>query len=195
MQRTAHLERKTKETEIIVDLNIDGAGVHDISTGIGFFDHMLALFAVHGFFDLTVKASGDIHVDYHHTVEDVGLVLGEAIKEALGEKKGIVRYGYAATPMDDALCTVAADISGRPYLVYLLPAAVVSSSGFNAHLAKEFFRAIAMTAGMNLHIEVRYGENDHHVTEAIFKSFARALDSAVAIDPRISGVHSSKGKL
>ncbi len=195
MQRTAHLERKTKETEIIVDFNIDGVGIHDISTGIGFFDHMLALFAVHGFFDLTVKASGDIHVDYHHTVEDVGLVLGEAIKEALGEKKGIVRYGYAATPMDDALCTVAADISGRPYLVYLLPADVVSSSGFNAHLAKEFFRAIAMTAGMNLHIDVRYGENDHHVTEAIFKSFARALDSAVAIDSRISGVHSSKGKL
>ncbi len=195
MQRFAQLERKTKETEIIIELNIDGRGDHDISTGIGFFDHMLALFAVHGFFDVKMKASGDTHVDYHHTVEDVGLVMGDAIKSALGDKKGIVRYGQAVTPMDDALCTTAIDISGRPYLVYLLPASIVPASGFNAHIAKEFFRAVSIAAGMNLHIEVRYGENDHHVTEAVFKSFARALDSAVRFDSRISDVHSSKGKL
>lgn len=195
MQRTANLERKTKETEIIVNLNIDGAGEHDISTGIGFFDHMLALFAVHGFFDLTLKAAGDTHVDYHHTVEDVGIVMGGAIKSALGDKKGIVRYGYAVTPMDDAISAAAIDLSGRPFLVYRLPDTIMSDSGFNIHLAKEFFRAISMEAAMNLHLHVEYGENDHHVTESVFKSFARSLDAATRLDPRISDVHSSKGKL
>ncbi len=195
MGRTAQLERKTKETEINVEFAVDGSGKHEISTGIGFFDHMLSLFAVHGFFDLKVKAVGDIHVDYHHTVEDVGIVIGEAIKSGLGDKKGIVRYGHAVTPMDDALCTVAVDISGRPFLVYLLPSSIVPANGFNAHLAREFFRAVSISAGMNLHIEVRYGENDHHITEAVFKSFARALDAAVRFDSRISDVHSSKGKL
>lgn len=195
MQRTATLERKTKETEIAIDMNVDGAGVHDITTGIGFFDHMLALFAVHGFFDLKIKAAGDIHVDYHHTVEDVGIVIGSALKSALGDKKGIVRYGYAVTPMDDSLSTVAVDLSGRPFLVYRLPESIVAGSGFNIYLAKEFFRAISSEAGMNLHIHVEYGENDHHATESVFKSFARAIDGATKHDPRISEVHSSKGRL
>jgi imidazoleglycerol-phosphate dehydratase len=195
MQRTATLERKTKETEISVYLNMDGVGKHDISTGIGFFDHMLELFAVHGFFDLTIKATGDIHVDFHHTVEDVGIVLGDAFKTAIGGKKGIVRYGNAVTPMDDALSTVTVDLSGRPFLAYMIPDTVVDGNGFNIFLAKEFFRAFSMSAAMNLHINVQYGENGHHVIESVFKSFARALDAATKLDPRITDVRSSKGTL
>lgn len=195
MQRTAALERNTKETEVTVSLNIDGVGNHDISTGIGFFDHMLQLFSVHGFFDLKIKAAGDIHVDYHHTVEDVGIVLGDAFRSAIGDKKGIARYGYAATPMDDALSSVIVDLSGRPFLVYRIADTVVAGSGFNIHLAKEFFRAFSMSAAMNLHIIAEYGENDHHVTESVFKSFARSMDAATRFDPRISDVRSSKGKL
>lgn len=195
MQRTATFKRHTKETQIQVDLNIDGTGKNDISTGIGFFDHMLDLLGVHGFFDLNIKAAGDIHIDYHHTVEDVGIVLGEAFKSALGDKKGIVRYGYAVTPMDDALSTVAVDLSGRPFLVYRLPDTIIDGSAFDIHLAKEFFRAFSFSAGMNLHINVEYGENGHHVTESVFKSLGRAVDAATRFDSRISDVHSSKGKL
>ena len=195
MQRTAKLERKTKETDIAIDINLDGAGKCDISTGIGFFDHMLELFSVHGFYDITLRAAGDIHVDFHHTVEDVGIVIGEAFRQALGDKKGIVRYGHAVTPMDEALSRVTVDFSGRPYLVYRLPETIIAESGFNAHLAKEFFRAVSVSGGMNLHINVEYGENDHHVVESIFKSFGRATDAAVRPDPRIEGVLSSKGQL
>ena len=195
MQRTAKLERKTKETDIAIDINLDGAGQCDIATGIGFFDHMLELFAVHGFYDITLRAAGDIHVDFHHTVEDVGIVLGEAFRQALGDKKGIVRYGHAVTPMDETLSWVTVDFSGRPFFVYRLPESIIAESGFNVHLAKEFFRAVSVSAGMNLHINVEYGENDHHVIEAIFKSFGRATDAAVRPDPRIKDVLSSKGTL
>lgn len=195
MQRIANLERNTRETRIALTLNVDGTGRHEIETGIPFFDHMLTLFSVHGFFDLDVRAAGDIEVDYHHTVEDVGIVLGQVILSAIGDKKGIVRYGYAVTPMDEALSTVAIDLSGRPYLVYQVPETVQPAAGFNIHLAREFFRGVANAAGMNLHVHIPYGENDHHVTESVFKSFARALDAATRIDSRIADVHSSKGKL
>src|SRR6056297_3000994 len=192
MPRNAEIERKTKETQILAKLDVDGIGTNEISTGIPFFDHMLDLFAVHGFFDLTLKATGDVEVDYHHTVEDVGIVLGDAIRQSLGERKGIRRYGHAVTPMDDALAEVTIDLSNRPYLAYHLP------EGFQpnfADLATEFFRSIANHAGMNLHVNVRYGHNDHHVTEAIFKSFGRALDQAVSLDERIDQVHSTKGSI
>ena len=190
MSRRAEIERKTKETQILAKLDLDGKGEKEVSTGIAFFDHMLDLFSVHGFFDLTIKATGDIEVDYHHTVEDVGIVLGEAINQALGDRKVIRRYGNAVTPMDDALAQVTIDLSNRPYLAYNLP------PDFRPRFAdqsKEFFRSIANHAGMNLHINVAYGQNDHHVTEAIFKSFGRALDQAVSMDDRITRVHSSKG--
>lgn len=195
MERSAELTRTTRETKIFARLTVDGSGKHDIATGIPFFDHMLTLFAVHGFFDLELRAEGDIEVDFHHTVEDVGIVLGEVLSAALGDKKGIVRYGYAVTPMDDALSAVAVDLSGRPYLIYRLCESIQPATGFNVHLAKEFFRAVANSAKMNLHVNVAYGENDHHVTESIFKSFARALSQATAQDPRISDVRSSKGLL
>ncbi|MGM0452204.1 MAG: imidazoleglycerol-phosphate dehydratase HisB [Thermodesulfobacteriota bacterium] len=195
MARIAELERRTTETQIAAQINLDGSGAHEISTGIGFFDHMLTLFAVHGFFDLQVKAAGDIEVDYHHTVEDVGLVLGSILASAIGDKKGVVRYGYAVTPMDDALSSVAVDFCGRPYLVYELPDTIETAGGFTVFLAREFFRAVANAAGLNLHIHVKYGQNDHHVTESVFKSFGRALDQAIALDQRIAGVASSKGKL
>lgn len=192
MTRNAEVERSTRETRVHVRLGLDGTGEHDIATGIAFFDHMLVSFAVHGFFDLTVRADGDIAVDYHHTVEDAGIVLGSAIRQALGDREGIRRYGHAVTPMDDALARVSIDLSNRPYLAYNLP------EGFTpqfALLAKEFFRSIANNAGMNLHVNVEYGENDHHVTEAVFKSFGRALDEAVALDARISRVQSAKGQI
>ena len=192
MSRRAEIERKTKETQILAQLDLDGTGDREVSTGIAFFDHMLDLFSVHGFFNLTLKATGDIEVDFHHTVEDVGIVLGDAINQALGDRKGIRRYGNAVTPMDDSLAQVTIDLSNRPYLAYNLP------SDFRpefAELAKEFFRSIANHAGMNLHINVAYGQNDHHVTEAIFKSFGRALDQAVSVDDRITRVHSSKGRI
>lgn len=195
MTRSAESERSTRETKITARLDIDGSGSCETDTGIPFFDHMLTLFAVHGLFDLQIRARGDIDVDYHHTVEDSGLVLGELIRRALGEKKGIVRYGHAVIPMDDAISEAAMDLSGRPYLVYDLPATLQPASGFNAHLAREFFRAVANAAGMNLHIQVRYGENDHHATEAVFKSFAKALDQATSMDSRIPGVQSTKGTL
>ncbi len=195
MERTARRERNTNETRITGKLNIDGSGMHDISTGIPLFDHMLTLFCVHGFFDLDLKAKGDVAVDSHHTIEDVGLVLGGLFYDALGDKSGIRRYGFAATPMDEVLCQTAVDFSGRPYLVYMVPETVCASPDFSAHLAKEFFLAFTNSARLNLHINALYGENDHHVIEAVFKSFARAVNEATQVDPRIRGVRSSKGVL
>lgn len=195
MGRTASIERKTKETEIAVRLNLDGRGAARIATGVPFFDHMLTLLAVHGFFDLTVEARGDLEVDFHHTVEDVGLVLGAALDEALGDRRGIRRYGFSVTPMDEALAAVAVDLSKRPYLVYNLPAQAAAPGPFNCALAKEFFRALAFKGAMNLHVNVAYGENEHHIIESIFKGVGRALDSASARDARISDVRSSKGTL
>ena len=195
MNRTADIERETKETHIRVSLKLDGKGQAEISSGIPFFDHMLTLFTVHGFFDLFLAAKGDLDVDFHHTVEDTGLVLGQAVAKALGERKGIRRYGHAVTPMDDALAAVTVDLSNRPFLVYNAPEPAVSETGLSPSLAKEFFRALVNRAGMNLHINVPYGENEHHVIESIFKAFGRALDQASAFDERITGVRSSKGVL
>ncbi len=195
MKRKADLERKTKETQIAAALNLDGSGDYDINTDVGFFDHMLALFAAHGLFDLNLSAQGDIEVDYHHTVEDVGLVIGGLINKALGTRKGIARYGQSAVPMDDALAEVVIDLSNRPYLVFRLPADMPRQNGFDASLAKEFFRAVAQKSGMNLHINIVYGDNWHHMIEAAFKAFARALRQAVAMDSRRKGVPSTKGSL
>ncbi len=195
MQRKADIERKTKETQIQLCLDIDGTGKKEISTGIGFLDHMLTLFSAHGFFDLSISARGDLEVDAHHTVEDIGLVLGEGLSQALGDRKGIVRYGQASVPMDEALATVTVDLSNRPYIVYNLPETSGSKGIFDTGLAKEFFRALANKAGMNLHINVAYGENEHHILEAVFKALARALDQATGFDRRISGVRSTKGSL
>jgi imidazoleglycerol-phosphate dehydratase len=195
MDKVTEVERKTKETAIRVSLKLNGIGQSEISTGIPFFDHMLTLFAVHGFFDLGVKAKGDLEVDFHHTVEDVGLVLGEAFDQALGNRKGIKRYGHATTPMDDALTSVTVDLSKRPFLAYHVPSFTTSGLGFSVSLAKEFFRAFMSRAGINLHINVSYGENEHHIIESMFKAFGRALDQAASIDERIKDVRSSKGTL
>ncbi len=195
MQRTAFAERTTAETDIRVEVNLDGAGDVEVSTGIGFFDHMLSLLGAHGFLDLKVTATGDLEVDYHHTVEDVGIVLGDALGQALGDRKGIRRYGHAVTPMDESLAEVSMDLSNRPFLVYGIPSFVVPGTGFDAHLGKEFFRALATRAGMTLHIQLRYGENEHHILEAVFKAFGRSLQQAVSVDERIVGVRSTKGSL
>jgi imidazoleglycerol-phosphate dehydratase len=195
MKRTGEVERKTTETNIRISLNLDGRGRTDIDSGIPFLDHMLTLFAVHGFFDLSLQAAGDLDVDLHHTVEDVGLVLGDVISQALGARKGIRRYGHAVIPMDDALAAVSVDLSNRPFLVYHTPGSVVSGIPLSPSLAQEFFRALANRGGMNLHVNVAYGENDHHIIESIFKAFGRALDQAVSAEDRISGVPSSKGTL
>lgn len=195
MEQTFEVERKTKETAIRVSLKLNGSGQSEISTGIPFFDHMLNLCAVHGFFDLNVKAKGDLEVDFHHTVEDVGLVLGEALDKALGDRKGIARFGHAVTPMDDALTAVTVDLSKRPFLAYHVPEFRASGMGFNLATAKEFFKAFVSRGGLNLHINVSYGENEHHIIESIFKAFSRALDQAVSFDKRIRNVRSSKGTL
>lgn len=195
MSRKSELERRTRETTINVSFDLDGEGRGDITTGIPLFDHMLNLFAVHGLFDVVVHAQGDVEVDSHHTVEDVGLVLGDAIDKALGDRKGIQRYGYAVTPMDEALASVSIDLGRRPYLVVQIPECASIERSFNRILAKEFFKSVANRAGMNLHIQVPYGENEHHIVEAVFKSFGRALDQAAALDSRIHGVRSSKGAL
>jgi imidazoleglycerol-phosphate dehydratase len=195
MQRIAEVERKTKETAIQVTLNLDGNGKSEVSTGISFFDHMLTLLAAHGFFDLAVKAKGDLEVDSHHTVEDVGLVFGDTLNKALGDRKGIYRYGHAVTPMDDALSSVSLDLSNRPYLVLNCPGVYSSGIGFDLSVAKEFFRAFANRGGLNLHINVSYGENEHHILESIFKAMGRALNQACSLDQRISGVRSTKGSL
>ncbi|MGD8366312.1 MAG: imidazoleglycerol-phosphate dehydratase HisB [Desulfobacterales bacterium] len=195
MQRTATVHRQTKETDIRMVLSLDGAGAADITTGIAFFDHMLNLLTVHGLFDLTVEALGDLEVDFHHTVEDVGLVFGEALERALGDRKGIRRYGHAAVPMDEVLTAATIDLSRRPYLVFSVPEGHLPGAPFDTTLAKEFFRALASRGGLNLHINVFYGENEHHIIESMFKAVGRALDEATAFDPRRGGVASTKGSL
>jgi imidazoleglycerol-phosphate dehydratase len=195
MKRTAGIERATKETQIKAMINLDGTGVCHVETGIGFFDHMLTLFCVHGVFDFDLSASGDIDVDFHHTIEDVGLVLGSGIDKALGDRKGISRYGAAAIPMDDALASVTLDLSNRPFLVFQTPSVMPQQHDFDVSLGREFFRAVAQRAGMNLHITIAYGDNWHHMIEAVFKGFGRALRQAVAFDQRVKGVPSSKGSL
>lgn len=194
-KRMATVDRKTKETQVQITLNIDGKGENKIATGIPFFDHMLTLFCVHGFFDLEVKAEGDLEVDFHHTVEDIGLVLGDALNRALGDRKGIRRYGHAVTPMDETLTAVTIDLSNRPFLVYHIPSNVKATGPFGLQLAPEFFRAFANKGGLNLHINVNYGENEHHMIESIFKAMGRALHQAATIDGRIASYRSSKGAL
>jgi imidazoleglycerol-phosphate dehydratase len=193
MARTAVIERNTKETQIKMELNLDGKGTAQIETGIGFFDHMLNSFAKHGFFDLKLEVNGDLYVDAHHTVEDTGIVLGQAIRAALGDKKGIKRYGNAMLPMDDALVLCALDLSGRPFLVYDVPLTTDKLGYMDTELVKEFFYAISYASGMNLHIKMLNGTNNHHIVEAVFKAFAKALDEAVGLDARIEGVLSTKG--
>lgn len=195
MSRSAVIERVTQETRIKLELNIDGSGEAKICTSVPFLDHMLNLFSRHGLFDLTVEACGDIDIDFHHTVEDIGIVLGDAFKQALGDKKGIKRYGQASIPMDETLAAVSADISGRPYLVYHVSLPKVKIGDFDVELAREFFQAFANHCGLNLHINVMYGDNVHHVIEACFKAFARAMDAATQLDPRVVGVMSTKGVL
>ena len=194
-RRCAVIERKTAETQIAVTLNLDGEGKCDIATGIGFLDHMLTLLAKHGFMDLSVKAKGDLEVDCHHTVEDIGIVLGEALKEALGDKAGIRRYGNCFIPMDETLAQVCLDFSGRSFLVFGAEIPKIKLGNFDAEMTEEFFRALAMHCGLTLHIRVLYGSNVHHIIEAIFKAFARALAEAVSHDARVKGVMSSKGVL
>lgn len=195
MGRTAKVERKTKETEIVAELNLDGSGNSEIQTGIPFFNHMLEIFARHGLFDLGLKAKGDIEVDYHHTVEDVGLTLGQAFKEGLGNKQGICRFGEASVPLDETLAHVVVDLSGRPYLSYNVKIRPGRVGDFDTDLPHEFFQAFANQLGMNLHINVSQGKNPHHIIEACFKSLARAMEKATRIDPRIKGVLSTKGSL
>ena len=192
--RTVTVSRKTAETDIELTLGVDGTGLSSIATGVPFFDHMLTLFAKHGLFDLQVKCDGDIDVDYHHTVEDVGLVLGDAFKQALGSKAGIRRYGFFLLPMDESLARIAVDIGGRPHLVYDAEAPTMFVRDFNIILVKEFCRAFSNALGANLHVQLVYGEEPHHVAEAIFKCLARALDVATSIDPRTAGsLPSTKG--
>lgn len=193
MAREATVERKTTETDITVRLNVDGAGESQIDTGVGFFDHMLTLFARHGLFDLEIKARGDLEVDGHHTVEDVGICLGEAFNKALGGKEGITRYGFFILPMNEALATVSVDISGRPFLAYNVDLSAQAIGGFDADLTHEFFQAFVNNAGLTLHVRLQAGTNPHHIVEAIFKGFGRAMDAASTVDPRITGVQSTKG--
>jgi imidazoleglycerol-phosphate dehydratase len=195
MGRKSKIERKTKETLISVELGLDGSGRAEIETGMPFFNHMLESFTRHGFFDIRIKAKGDIEVDYHHTVEDVGLALGQAFKESLGDKRGIRRFGEASCPLDETLAKVVVDISGRPYLSYNVKIRPGRVGDFDTDLPHEFFAAFANQLGMNLHMDVIRGENPHHIIEACFKSFARAMDMATQLDPRIQGVLSTKGSL
>ena len=194
--RTASIKRKTKETDVEVEINLDGTGAANISTGIGFFDHMLDLLARHSRIDMTVRAKGDLHIDHHHTTEDVGIALGTAVKQALGDMKGITRYASLHMPMDEALTRVAIDISGRPFLVFRADFARDKVGAFDTELVREWFQAFAMNAGITLHVETLYGTNDHHISESCFKGLARALRAAVAIDPRAAGeIPSTKGTL
>jgi len=196
MSRSASVERNTAETRIKLKLDLDGTGVSKIETGIGFFDHMLTLFSRHGLFDLEVLAKGDLNVDFHHTVEDTGIVLGQAFLKALGDKKGIVRYGVSHLPMDETLARVVVDLGGRFYLEYRAPAAVEPIGGnFSFQLVEEFLRAFAANASINVHAEILYGRDAHHMAEAVFKGLARALDAATRIDERVQGVPSTKGVL
>ncbi len=195
MERTAKITRKTKETDITIELNLDGSGVANIDTGIGFFDHMLEGFAKHGFFDLNCFVKGDLIVDCHHTIEDTGIALGTAIKEALGDKKGIQRFGQRYLPMDETLMLCAIDLSGRPYLVFEADFSVERVGYFDTEMVKEFFYAVSYAAGMNLHMKLVHGSNNHHIIEAAFKAFAKALDEACTYDERITDVLSTKGTL
>ncbi|MBC2705515.1 MAG: imidazoleglycerol-phosphate dehydratase HisB [Desulfobacula sp.] len=195
MDRKTSVFRKTKETEISIRFDLDGSGKVDISTGIPFFDHMLTAFTVHGFFDLTINAKGDLDVDYHHTVEDVGLVLGQTLSKILENKKRIVRFGDSSVPMDDALSRVTIDLSNRPYLVYNFPDDLRAKGEFDTYLAKEFFQSFCVQGALNLHINSYYGVNEHHVLESIFKAFGRSLHMSTRIDKNISGALSSKGTL
>jgi len=193
--RKAKVKRKTKETEITVEINVDGSGNSNIKTSIPFLDHMLELLAQHGLFDITLKAMGDIEVDYHHTVEDIGICLGECFKNALGDFKGIKRYGESTVPMDESLGSIVLDVCNRPSLIFNTPLLKGKVGTFDIELVKEFFNAFAQKSGISLHINVPYGDNAHHIIEAIFKAFARALDMASTVDKRITGVMSTKGKL
>lgn len=195
MNRTATVTRQTRETDITVTLNLDGSGRADLATGIGFSDHMLDGFARHGLFDLTVRCTGDLQVDCHHTIEDVGITLGQAIAKALGDKVGLVRYGSCLLPMDETLALCAVDLCGRPYFVYDANFATPACGGMDTQMAREFFYAVSYAAAMNLHLKVLYGENDHHKLEAMFKAFAKALSAATRQDARIEGVLSTKGSL
>lgn len=195
MARISTIQRKTKETDISVTINLDGTGKSNISTGIGFFDHMLEGFAKHGFFDLDCKVVGDLHVDGHHTVEDAGIVLGQAIKEAVGDKKGIRRYGYFILPMDESLALSAVDLCGRPYLQFDCNFTTEKVGNLETELIREFFYAVSYSAGMNLHIKMLTEGNNHHMIEAMFKAFAKALDAATSYDERVTDVLSTKGSL
>lgn len=195
MSRTAAIERRTAETQITLSIDLDGEGQADLRTGVGFFDHMLTLFARHGLFDLAVIAEGDLHVDHHHTVEDVGICLGQAIRQAIGEKRGIQRYGSMTLPMEETLVTSALDLSGRFWFVDKFQFPTEKIGEFDVQLVEVFWQAVAANALMNLHVVLHHGQNSHHIAEAIFKATARALKQAVSIDPRETGVPSSKGTL
>jgi len=194
-RRAAEVERKTRETQVKVALKVDGTGHGEIATGVPFLDHMLESFARHGFFDLKVEAHGDLHIDEHHTVEDVGIVLGRAFRQALGDRSGIRRFGEATVPLDEALCAAVVDISGRSYLSYEVPVAQERVGSFPTELVQDFMKAFSDEAGINLHLHLRAGRNPHHVIETVFKSFARAMDQASSLEPRVSGVLSTKGTL
>ncbi len=195
MARFAQIQRKTAETEVLVKLNLDGTGTAEVATGVGFFDHMLTLLAKHAAVDLTVCATGDLNVDQHHTVEDVGICLGQAVREALGDKRGIRRYGHFAVPMDETLATAVIDLGGRPYFVDQTAFPTPQIGNFDSELVSEFWQAFSTNALCNLHIVMHYGRNNHHIAEAIFKAVARALRNAVEMDPRMPDVPSTKGKL
>jgi imidazoleglycerol-phosphate dehydratase len=193
--RSADVQRKTRETSIAVALRLDGSGRSEISTGVPFLDHMLDSFARHGFFDLRVEATGDLHIDDHHTVEDVGIVIGRAFRQALGDRSGIRRFGNATVPLDEALCTAVVDISGRAYLAYNIAIKEERVGNFQTILVHDFMKAMADETGMNLHLNLHAGRNPHHIVEATFKALARAMDQATAVEPRLSGVLSTKGTL
>ncbi len=195
MPRTAEIHRKTKETDIRLKLDVDGSGASDVRTGIPFFDHMLILFSKHGLMDLSLEADGDLEIDFHHTVEDTGIVLGQALKSALGDKAGITRYGHAYVPMDETLARVVCDFSGRPFVCFESPGAPQPVGNFPFQLVEEFLRGVAVHAGLNLHATVLYGKDTHHMAEAIFKALGKAIDFATTVDPRVQGVPSTKGTL
>jgi len=195
MTRTATIDRKTAETEILLVLNLDGTGVAKIATGVGFLDHMLTLFAKHGQFDLEVSAKGDLHIDAHHTTEDVGICLGKALAQAVGDKKGLTRYGFMVLPMEETLVTSALDLSGRMKFIYKVEFPTEKIGEFDTELVEEFWQAVASNALMNLHLVLQHGTNSHHISEALFKATGRALRQATTIDPRQTGVPSSKGTL
>ena len=193
--RNAAIERNTRETKISLSLDLDGSGEGTVDTGIGFFNHMLELLKKHALLDLSVKAAGDLDVDYHHTVEDVGLVFGQALNQALGDRRGIVRYGFASIPMDEALCEASIDLGGRPFIVFSSGKKHMMARDFEVKLLEEFFRAVSVEGRMNVHLREIYGDEAHHVCEGVFKSFARALRQAVSKDPREKGIPSSKGTI